>query len=290
MKSKSSPERQSVSLQQRIRDEARFIKALVENPGVTGAVSPSGRLLSRAMARHVDLSIPGPVIELGPGTGPVTQALIDHGVAPDRLILVEYDETFCTLLKQRYPQAQVVQGDAYNLGATLAGVLDGPVAAVVSSLPLLNRPEDDRVRLLRDSFAMLHPQGNFVQFTYGMVSPIPRKKGKNADLAFEAQGSAPVWLNLPPARVFAYRPAAQPNQVDNPVTAFLDRIKSGADKMRDSLLERRDRLETEFRLARDKVRIDIENRRQQLRNAPQTRQTIELLKKLGETRPPRDRV
>lgn len=291
MESRSAMDRQSVSLHQRIRDEARFIKAWVESPGTTGAVSPSGRFLSRTMARHVDLTIPGPVVELGPGTGPVTQALIDHGVAPERLILVEYDEKFCALLKQRYPQAQVVQGDAYNIGATLDGVLDGPVAAVVSSLPLLNRPEDDRIRLLRDSFAMLHPQGNFVQFTYGMVSPIPRSKSESADLNFESRGSAPVWLNLPPARVFAYRPASEKHtsHPGTPVTDFLRQIKAGAGRMRDDLLERRDRLETEFRLARDRVRIDLETRTSQLRNAPQTRQTIQLLKKLGEPRRPPDR-
>ncbi|MBM3607519.1 MAG: methyltransferase domain-containing protein [Alphaproteobacteria bacterium] len=275
-----------------MRDEARFLKAWVEDPVKTGAVSPSGRFLSRAMARHVDLSIEGPVVELGPGTGPVTQALLDHGIAPERLVLVEFDEKFCGLLRQRFPRARVVQGDAYNLAATLSGVLDGPAAAIVSSLPLLNRPEDDRVRLLRDSFAMLHPQGNFVQFTYGMISPIPRTKNNSGSPHFEAQGSAPVWLNLPPARVFAYRPASQSQakKNQNPVAVFLNRIKAGAGKMRDELIERRDRIETELRLARDKVRIDIENRTTQLRNAPQTRQTLELLKKLGEPRrPPRDR-
>ena len=67
------------------------------------------------MARYVDTEIPGPVIELGPGTGPVTEALVARGVHPSRLVLVEFNPTFCRLLRSRYPEATVVQGDAYAL-------------------------------------------------------------------------------------------------------------------------------------------------------------------------------
>lgn len=284
------PHRRGGTLQQRVRDEARFFKAWVENPVATGAVSPSGRFLSRAMARHVDPNIPGPIIELGPGTGPVTQALIEHGIAPERLILVEFDEKFCDLLKARFPQARIVRGDAYNLAETLRDVITEPVAAIVSSLPLLNKPDEDRVRLLQDGFAMLHPEGNFVQFTYGMISPIPRSKAVKAEMAFEMQGSAPVWLNLPPARVFTYRPARDAANAasGNPVTEFLTRIRSSAWRMRDELLERRDRIGTEFRLARDRVRIDIELRAAHLRDTPQAKRPLEFLKRLSEQRP-RDR-
>lgn len=282
----TSPSRTSGTLQQRVRDEARFFKAWVENPVATGAVSPSGRFLSRAMARHVDGDIPGLVIELGPGTGPVTQALVNRGIAPERLVLVEFDEKFCDLLKARFPQARVVRGDAYNLAETLRDVITEPVAAIVSSLPLLNRPDEDRVRLLQDSFAMLHPQGNFVQFTYGMISPIPRSKADSAEMAFEMQGSAPVWLNLPPARVFSYRPARDATSADgnNPAAAFLARIRTSAWRVRDELLERRDRIGTEFRLARDRVRIDIELRAAHLRDTPPARRSLEFLKKLAEQR------
>ncbi len=276
--------RQAMPLHQRVRDEARFFKAWVENPVATGAVSPSGRFLSRAMARHVDLNVPGPVIELGPGTGPVTQALLDQGVPPGRLILVEYDEKFCDLLRARFPGVQVVQGDAYNLAATLGDMVGDRVSAIVSSLPLLNRPEDDRVNLLRDAFAMLHPQGNFVQFTYGMVSPISRSASQAAQVSFETRGSAPVWLNLPPARVFTYRPASEAAANINPAKAFLDRLRNSAGKMRDEILEQRDRIGTEFRLARDRVRIDFELRAAQLRDVQQNNHPMQLLRKLNEQR------
>ena len=72
-------------------DKARFLKTLVASPRLTGAVAPSGRALARAMAAAAGSPSQGLIVELGPGTGPVTQALIEAGVAPERLVLVEYD-------------------------------------------------------------------------------------------------------------------------------------------------------------------------------------------------------
>lgn len=195
-------------LDERLADEARFIKTWFENPVGTGAVSPSGRFLARAMARAVDPERPGPIVELGPGTGPVTDALIARGIAPERLVLVEFDPHFCKLLQRRYPRARVIQGDAYDLAETLRGVLDAPAATVVSSLPLRNRPERHRLTLLEQAFAVLRPGGSFVQFTYGIASPMPLRPGHQP--CFEAEVSPPVWLNLPPARVWVYRAAETP--------------------------------------------------------------------------------
>ncbi|MGI3903009.1 MAG: class I SAM-dependent methyltransferase [Janthinobacterium lividum] len=195
-------------LDERIADEARFIKTWFENPVGTGAVSPSGRFLARAMARAVDPLGLGPIVELGPGTGPVTDALIDRGIAPERLVLVEFDPQFCKLLQRRYPGATIIQGDAYDLAATLEGVLDEPAATVVSSLPLRNQPERHRLALLEQAFSVLQPGGSFVQFTYGIASPMPLRPGHHP--CFEAEVSPPVWLNLPPARVWIYRAAETP--------------------------------------------------------------------------------
>ncbi len=135
----------------RLDDEVHFIRSWLDKPLAIGAVTPSGRFLARAMARHVDLDIPGPVVELGPGTGPITEALVDHGVDPARLVLVEFNPVFCRLLRSRYPQATVVQGDAYNLKRCLDDVLQEPAAAVVSGLPLLTKPVRTRVRLINDA-------------------------------------------------------------------------------------------------------------------------------------------
>src|SRR2546421_6648701 len=100
------------------------------------------------MAAYVDSRIPGPIIELGPGTGPVTEALVAQGIDPARLVLVEFDPTFCRLLAQRYPAATVIQGDAYGLRILLDRLLREPAAAVVSGLPLFTKPLKMRLRLL----------------------------------------------------------------------------------------------------------------------------------------------
>jgi phosphatidylethanolamine/phosphatidyl-N-methylethanolamine N-methyltransferase len=255
-------ERQERSRRQRplsrFADEARFFKAWVEKPLQTGAVSPSGRFLARMMARYADPAARGPVVELGPGTGPVTQALIKRGIAAERLILVEYDPEFCRLLARRFPRARIVQGDAYDLPRTLAGVLTEPAACIVSSLPLLMKPDPQRLALLRDAFAMMAPGGRFVQFTYGMLSPIPRRGKDGLDVPFIAEASPAVWLNLPPARVFAYQAASEASvRKLRPGQALIGKVKEGADRMRDELRERTDRVQSEIRLVTARAREDF---------------------------------
>ena len=178
----------------------RFIRTWFENPLSTGAVMPSSKALARTMASYVDPQSTGPVIELGPGTGPVTEALVQRGVDPKRLILVEFDPDFCRLLRTRYPAATVVQGDAYRLKRLLSDTVRDPAAAMVSGLPLVTKPLRTRLRLISDALGLLAPGAPFIQFTYAMVPPIP--KGLSG---ITAKASDLIWLNLPPARVWVYR-------------------------------------------------------------------------------------
>ena len=159
----------------RLDDEVHFIRSLFERPLATGALTPSGRILARTMARYVEPALSGPVVELGPGTGPVTEALVEHGVDPARLILVEFNPRFCALLRARFPTATVLQGDAYRLRDMPAG-------------------------LLRESLALLRPSAPFVQFTYAVVPPIPKTAS-----GVHVEASERIWMNLPPARVWVYR-------------------------------------------------------------------------------------
>jgi phosphatidylethanolamine/phosphatidyl-N-methylethanolamine N-methyltransferase len=184
----------------RLDDEVRFIRSWLEKPLAIGAVTPSGKPLARTMARYVDPEIPGPIIELGPGTGPVTEALIGEGIDPQRLVLVEFNPAFCQLLRKRFPEATVVQGDAYSLRQALNGILQGPAAALVSGLPLVTKPMRMRLRLLREAFELLRPGAPFVQFTYALAPPIPRKL-----TGVRAEASERIWKNMPPARVWVYR-------------------------------------------------------------------------------------
>jgi phosphatidylethanolamine/phosphatidyl-N-methylethanolamine N-methyltransferase len=184
----------------RLDDEMQFIRSLIEKPLSMGAVMPSSKALARTMARYVDPAASGPVIELGPGTGPVTEALVQHGIDPGRLVLVEFNQDFCRLLRTRYPAATVVQGDAYRLRRLLQTYVCEPAAAVVSSLPLLTKPLRTRLRLIADVMALTAKGAPFVQFTYGVVPPIPKSLS-----GITAQASNLIWLNLPPARVWVYR-------------------------------------------------------------------------------------
>ena len=184
----------------RLDDEVRFLRSWIERPLSIGAVTPSSKMLARAMARHVDPDSNGPVVELGPGTGPVTEALVQAGVAPSRLVLVEFNPGFCRILKARYPDATLVQGDAYSLRRLLEALLIQPAAAVVSGLPLVTKPIRMRLRLLRDAFDLMLPGAPFVQFSYSVASPLPRRFG-----GFSVEASERIWMNIPPARVWVYR-------------------------------------------------------------------------------------
>jgi phosphatidylethanolamine/phosphatidyl-N-methylethanolamine N-methyltransferase len=184
----------------RLDDEVRFLRSWIEKPLHMGAVMPSGRVLARTMAHYVDIKSTGPVVELGPGTGAITNALIEHGVDQRRLVLVEYNPGFCALLRDRYPHAKVVQGDAYSLRDSLRNMLSAPASAVVSGLPLVTKPMLTRLKLIRDAFVALAPGAPFVQFTYSVAPPIPKSLP-----GVSTEASERIWMNLPPARVWVYR-------------------------------------------------------------------------------------
>ena len=171
---------------------------------------PSGRLLAEAMARTTRAVIdgrPGHVVELGAGTGEVTKALLAAGVAPDRLVLVERDPEFATFLRRHFTGPRIVEGDAARLPRLLADHGIAPIAAVVSSLPLLSLPADV-VNGIVGGAVEAQPRGAaLVQFTYGPKPPIPRYLRERLHLA-GAHGKR-IWRNVPPAVVWTFtRPAA----------------------------------------------------------------------------------
>jgi phosphatidylethanolamine/phosphatidyl-N-methylethanolamine N-methyltransferase len=184
----------------RFQDDAKFLKNWIDSPMKLGAVMPSSPFLARMMAAQVDMSLEGPVIEIGPGTGPVTEALVAHGIAEERLVLVEFNPDFCELLRRRFPAARVIEGDAYHLDATLAGQLGQPAAAIVSSLPLTTKPVRERLDLIQRAFSLMQPGAPFIQFTYAVKSPVPPKLAN-----VSARSSDWVLRNIPPARVWTYR-------------------------------------------------------------------------------------
>ncbi len=185
------------------RDEVRFFLHWLRQPARLGAVVPSGSALAAALAAGIDARAPGIVVELGSGTGRVTAALVEAGVAPESLIAIEREAAFCTLLAARFPEVRVIRGDARALKHQLERIRVGPVKAVVSSLPLLNLSERERRAVLSQAAAVLAPGGVLVQYTYGPAEPV--SADLRAELGLVGERTNWVLANLPPAAVWRYR-------------------------------------------------------------------------------------
>lgn len=175
-----------------------FFRSWVQNPLAIGAVAPSGRALARLMAKGVHSS--ARVMELGPGTGNVTRAILDGGVDESNLYLVERDAAFARLLRERFPRATLLHEDATALAAHLQE-LAGTFDFIVSGLPLVLFSRTQKERLLAHVLRLLKPTGAFHQFTYGGRCPIKRSVREALGLNTALLGIAP--FNVPPA--FVYR-------------------------------------------------------------------------------------
>ena len=103
-------------------DELRFLRSLVVRPRSIGAIAPSSPALARKIAEQIDPRTEGMVIELGPGTGVVTDALIARGIAEERLIAIESDPDMAQLVRERFPKLRVVEGDATIWSAASSGM------------------------------------------------------------------------------------------------------------------------------------------------------------------------
>lgn len=177
----------------------------LRSPFEIGAVAASSGPLARAMARQVNPNRPGLVVELGGGTGSITEALLERGIAPNRLVIVERHPRLHALLQQRFPSAIVLQGDAAHLRQLLAGRGLRGVRAVVSGLPLLAMGEAQQKAIVDSAMDVLSPGGRLVQFSYGPACPLPQKLRK--ELGVRARSVANVLWNLPPARVWVLAPS-----------------------------------------------------------------------------------
>jgi phosphatidylethanolamine/phosphatidyl-N-methylethanolamine N-methyltransferase len=177
-----------------------------DDPVGIGALVPSSAKLARAVARQVSAAGTGTIVELGPGSGTITAALLEHGIAPHRLYLVERNPALAGFLRRRFAGVRVVEHDAGRLPALVRRDGIDRVAAIVSSLPLRNLDARARYALLRRSFAVLEPSGVFVQYTYRHSAPLTTAMEERLGVVAECAGY--VWSNIPPASIWRLRPAA----------------------------------------------------------------------------------
>jgi phosphatidylethanolamine/phosphatidyl-N-methylethanolamine N-methyltransferase len=174
--------------------ELPFWRAFLADPLKVASPLPSGPALGHAIAAQIDPRKPGAVLELGPGSGAVTAALVARGIRPADLIAIEWEPGFCSHLRRRFPGATIIQGDAFAFADALGG---RPVKAIVSGLPVLGLSPARRRHFLGQALDVLGDDGVFVQFSYSPLPPLPG--GHGIKLARRT-----VWANLPPMQVWRY--------------------------------------------------------------------------------------
>ncbi|MBS0358811.1 MAG: methyltransferase domain-containing protein [Proteobacteria bacterium] len=172
-----------------------FFREVFSNPATVGAAWPSSKRLAEALARQVPLDPKGVVVELGPGTGMITEALLERGIPAEKIIAIERSEALVKHLRKKFPQVTIIHGDAMHL-ADLLGQDASTLAAIVSSLPLRSLPRTIVEGLSKELEKVMKKESVFIQFTYhwkkeypGLTLKLVRNLGKI------------VWWNFPPARV-----------------------------------------------------------------------------------------
>ena len=186
----------------RFSEELRFLHGLRDQPKTVGAVWPTGQIMARRMASVTDPDCALPVLELGPGTGVITRAILDHGIRPEQLYAVEYSHAFASELRLRFPHINVIEGDAFNLDETLGSAAELTFDCAVSALPLLNFSAPMREHFINDVLGRLAPGRPMIQFSYGPFAPVPARKGLWTVERYDF-----VLRNIPPARLWLYRRA-----------------------------------------------------------------------------------
>ena len=182
-------------------EEFRFFRGWMKNPKNVGSVVPTSELMARRMASVIDPHSNLPVLELGPGTGVITRAILQRGVAADQLYCVEYSPEFAKKLRHDFAGVNIVEGNAFDLTTTLGGLGDLKFDCVVSALPLLSFPRAMRIQLITDLLTRIPAGRPIVQFSYGPLSPVPPIAGVTVrHLEF-------IFRNVPPAQIWTYRTA-----------------------------------------------------------------------------------
>lgn len=175
-------------------DNKILFKEILKAPRQIGAICPSSKRLADRMAASIDIGADGFVVELGAGTGVVTESLLRRGIPADRLIVIEKSARLATYLSQRFPNVRVLQTDAANIPDILPH--NETVSAVVSSLPLRSLPKEQVSRISLAWAGSLAPDGRIVQFTYA-----PFKSSAWLQAGLQRMAHHTEWANLPPALV-----------------------------------------------------------------------------------------
>lgn len=177
-----------------------FLKRWAANPLQMGSIVPSSRALCQRVVRHIRLAEDEVVLELGAGTGVISRALLDSGLAPHRLFTVEIVPSMADHLRAILPGANIITGDARRMSDLLPAQFHGKIGTVVCGIPLVLLPLAEQRRFI-DAIESVAPGRGFLHYSYCVTSPLPwRKHG------LVAKREAWTPLNFPPASVWRYTP------------------------------------------------------------------------------------
>ena len=180
-----------------------WLKNYVKHPLQLGAILPTSNSASRLMLKAISSSEMNLVLELGAGTGTVTQALIRKGVLEQNLVLVEINREFCNILERKYPKAKIVCGDVLDFFQDIDRFGETKFDAIISGLPLLSIEKAQRELICDLCIKNLSDQGHFVQITYFLRCSFPELIVRQYNLKAKFNGF--TFFNFPPAFVWDIR-------------------------------------------------------------------------------------
>ena len=186
----------------------RFVKGFLRAPGQVGAIAPSGRELSDAVAEAAGVPQASVIVEFGPGTGSITRSIVEKSRPDATFFALEIDPDFVEALRRRFPDVRVFQDSAANAGLYLEQLGADGCDCIVSGLPWAAFPEDLQDELLGSMLDVLKPGGKFATYMYlsSMCFPAAGRFRRKLAAAFPNSGmTTTVWWNLPPAAVFQAR-------------------------------------------------------------------------------------
>lgn len=188
------------SLGQDIANAGLFFRRWLANPLQMGSIVPSSPALCRRLAAQTRYAADEVVLELGAGTGVVSQALLEAGLPAERLFVVEIVRDMAAHLRAQLPGAHVIEGDARRLPQLIPAELHGKIGTVVVGIPLVLLPVEEQKRFI-DAIAAVAPGRGFILYSYCVTSPLPYEKH-----GLVAKREAWTPLNFPPASVWRYMP------------------------------------------------------------------------------------
>jgi phosphatidylethanolamine/phosphatidyl-N-methylethanolamine N-methyltransferase len=183
-----------------VKNTTLFLKRWLANPLQMGSVIPSSPALCRRIAALAACGPDEVVVELGAGTGVISRALLDAGLPPERLVVVEIVRDMADHLRSALPGVNVIQGDAFELAKALPARMHGKVGTAICGIPLVMLPLAQQQRFV-DAVESVAPGKGFLLYTYCITSPLPYGK-----LGLTAKREAWTPLNIPPASVWRYQP------------------------------------------------------------------------------------